>query len=927
MRSLGFASRASIFMLLAASVPACEGSENQTSTGNSSGGTVLDPSDFIVVPRSCVYSCPVGTCPEHSGAYECPSTGAWNEIGHEDTCEVWDGKYPAASSGKCVATAPSGEALKYAGPDPSDPTLTIMPGGRRQRPFGQSWAFREADLYAGMTSNVLAIPGTTFVVTVDSGYGDHAIRLVDTAKMGQGDPVVSLVKYPKPNTLNWGMAFAAPDRVYVASADGKVIALTVDMVSGTILPSDALAVALPPSTNSTGKPVGWYASGVAVSPDGKRLAVSPVWEKDLLIYDVDPASPAYGTKLGEVVLPDNETFGVYFDPLDTMGERAYVSMWADRKVLEVDLTTVTSPVIKRTFATGKDPQGIAFLDERWMVVADDLADTLSIVDRISGTVTGVPIETENSAHGHEPSMLAYDKQAKRLYVTLSGVGAIAAYAVDLTKTPPSLSAEGKLPTQWWPSGIVVLGDGTVAVSSLRGEGRGALDTPYSLDAGTHGDAYIGLHGGIQVFPKPSIADLSAGDNDVRLKTDVGSLPGYPKVDCPAGVMDFPVPPTNKAGPSPVIDHVFVIVRENKSYDAVFGDMPNTNGKAELTLKASSADMDSIWQNLRKLAKDFTFSDNYYTAAEISSVGHVWTTYGRSNDYTERIWAMAAYGRSARPGDVQNGGVVDVGRPEEGSMFDWLGTAGLTYDVLGEGVGVPTVYVDGHPPNDLKYPGGFLVDIGYPDIEKACYTAARLRVRCDLGQVVYMTLPNDHTLGLSPTKPDPETMCAVNDEATGLIVSAITKSPIWKRSLIIITEDDPAQGGDHVDAHRTVFVVVSPWVRRGYVSKTHIDVPSIHKLMAHVFGLPYPNVQVQNAGLPLDMFTSTPDYAPFEYIPRTWPAACGESATKMEQKLTKEWLIDDVDQSPGLDQQVMRWMRGKQLTELPKEKGAEKSQDL
>lgn len=896
---------------------ACSGPEKQTSS-TSTGGAFIDPEEYIVVPRSCVYECPHAGCAELTTNYTCPSIGGWNAIGHEDTCEAWDEKYPAVTAGKCTVSDPTGEAAKYAGTDPDDPLVKIMPGGRRQKPFGKSWAFREPDLFAGMTSNLIPIPGTSFVVTVDTGYGDHVLRLVDTAKMGQGDPVVSLVKYPGPKTLNWGMAFAVPDRLYVSTADGQVIALTVDTAAGTLTPADTLSVNLPPSTNSTGKPVGWYTSGVAVSPDGKRLVVSPVWEKSLLVYDVEPGSPNYGTKLGQVALGENETFGVYIDPADTTGQRAYVSMWADGFVAEIDLTNPAAPKLARKFTTGKDPQGIAFLDERWMVVADDLGDSLSVVDRMSGMVTTMPIATSGAAHGHEPSVLAYDKPSKRLYVGLAAMGAVSAYAVDVTKSPPTMALEGSLPAQWWPSGIAVLPDGTVAVSSLRGEGRGALDTPYSLETGSDGDAYIGLHGGIQVFPKPAMAELATGAQDVRMSNAVGELPGAPKVDCPAGVMDFPIPPTNTNGPSPVIDHIFVIVRENKSFDAVFGDMANVKGKPELTLKAKTADMDSVWQNLRTLARTFSFADNFHIGAEISSLGHVWTTYGRSNEYNERTWAMAGYGRSARPGDVQNGGVVDVGRPEEGSMFEWLGKAGILYDILGEGVGATNVYVDGHPPNDLKYPGGFIQNITYPDIEKACYVSSRVRVRCDLGQVTYLTLPNDHTIGLSPSNPDPETMCAVNDEATGLVVSAISKSPLWKRSLIMITEDDPAQGGDHVDAHRTVFVVISPWVRRGYVSHTNSDVSSMHKIIAHVLGLPYPNVQVENAALPYDMFSSTPDYTPFEYLPRTWAAGCGGKATKVEQELTKSWDIDDVDRSPGLDQQVMRWMRGQQLTEMPKQ---------
>ncbi len=159
------------------------------------------------------------------------------------------------------------------------------------------------------------------------------------------------------------------------------------------------------------------------------------------------------------------------------------------------------------------------------------------------------------------------------------------------------------------------------------------------------------------------------------------------------------------------------------------------------------------------------------------------------------------------------------------------------------------------------------------------------------------------------------MCAVNDDATGMLVDAISHSPIWKSSLIIITEDDPQQGSESVDYHRVPYLFISPWVKRAYVSKTHINVPSIHKILAHVFGIPYSNVNVTNAPLPFDLFTSTPDYTPYTYKPRTEPLACGGDATRAEQELTASWDFDTVDSQPGLDAQVMRWMRGKQLTEL------------
>ncbi len=132
---------------------------------------------------------------------------------------------------------------------------------------------------------------------------------------------------------------------------------------------------------------------------------------------------------------------------------------------------------------------------------------------------------------------------------------------------------------------------------------------------------------------------------------------------------------------------------------------------------------------------------------------------------------------------------------------------------------------------------------------------------------------------------------------------------------MLTEDDPQAGGDHIDYHRTPLVLISPWVKRGYVSKTHIDVASLHKIFAHVLGLPYPNLVVKNAGIPFDAFTSTPDYTPYTYTPHQILITCGSDATPAEHRLTESWDFSQPDAQPGLGEQVFRYMRGRQLTEL------------
>lgn len=896
-------------LLSLAAIAACSSAQNTSTTTTSSssssgssssgtggtGGAGPDPYEFAAAPQSCAYQCPSDQCAEQDTPYACPSLGEWTKVPHTELCEAWNGVFPTPVQGKCTTTAPSGEALKYAGPDPANGNVLIMPGGRRLAPAGVDYVFPDP---RDMTSNVIPVAGTNYVLTVDLGYGDHLVRAVDPALIGTQNPTVSQINFPNPESLNQGIAFSPPDRVYVAGAQGLVQAITIDTATGQLTRDDGRSVQLPPSPKSPGGV--FYSSGVAVSADNTKLFVSGVKDPRFFVADISAGGANYGKVLGEVDLGNIESFNAYVDPHDPATSFVYVAMRGTAAVAEVDVSNPAAPKVSRTFAVEKDPEGVAFPDARWMLVGNDLGDSLSLVDRMTGSVTNVPIEAGATLKGFEPSSLAWDEAAHRLWVTQAGINAVAAYDVDLTKTPPLVSPAGRLPTQWWPSGVVVQPGGGLVVTSLmaRGTGPRMPDEEYEL-----------LHGGIQRIPAPSAADLTAGDAAVTKNNKVAAQSGYPVVQCPAGADDFPIPSTNTGNKSPAIDHVILVVRENKTFDGLFGDLPGVKGDKNLTM-LPAAEMDGTWTNARKLAKTFSHSDNFYTSAFISTQGHLWATHGRTDDFNEREWPVTGYGRGLR-GDADSGGVAEPARPAEGSMFDWLGKNQISYEIMGEIVGIPKM-----GPIDTHYPGGIIQSIGYPDIEKACYVAGRAKVLCDLPSFVYMTLPNDHTRGLSPNVPSPETMFAVNDEATGMLIDGISHSAIWKSSLVIVIEDDPAQGGESVDYHRTILVMASPWVKRGYVSHTMSDVASVHKLIAHIFAIPYSNVMVEAAALPLDLFTSTPDYTPYTYEKRSRPLACGTTATAAEQKLTDSWDMDEADEQPGLDAQVQRWLSGKQLTELP-----------
>jgi DNA-binding beta-propeller fold protein YncE len=804
-------------------------------------------------------------------------------------------------AGKCSATAPSGDAVKKSGPDPDDVTGFILPDGRRLHPAGHEHVF--ADVAGGLTSQVVDVPGTPFAITVETGYGDHAVRSVDVTKLAAGmDPVVDKVAFTAPETLGYGLAVVGA-RIFVASSDGVVQALDLDLATGALTRDDVASIPLPPGPKGN-----LYVSGVAATPDGQRLVVTGADDAVLHVFSI-AADATYGQKLGTVALADKESFGVWIDPHDPTGNTAYVSLWASKAVQAIDLGALT---VKATYATGKNPEGIAFLDARFLVVAEANGDSFAVVDRTTGTVTHVPIEAAASAlPGGEPSVPAVDPLTGRLYVTLGGDNAVAAFTVDTTQAAPVVTRVGLLGTGWWPSGVVVRGDGALVVTSLRGHGGGPIPMPFGF-----GDSDIGerMKGSVQWIPKPAAPELGAGATAVAADDDAGTRKGAPAVACPPGASDFPLPPTNQGG-SPVIDHVFFILRENKNFDALFGDLAGVDGEPTYTLKAQSADMDSIWHNLRTLARGFAVSDAYYTDAVFSTQGHVLATYGRSSDFNERTWAISG-ARGGSPRGVPGGGVTEVGRPQK-SLFEWLIENDVPLDILGEADGDPQVTAGEKSPLDGHYPG-VVQAITANDLPKACYAAGRVRVACDVGKFVYQTLPNDHTVGLSADNPSPEVMCAVNDEATGIMLDAISHSPFWKSSLVIITEDDPSSGGEHVDGHRTPIVFVSPWVKRGYVSKTHIDVASLHRMYAHVFGKPYLNRQVAGAMLPFDLFTSTPDYTPYTYTPRSWPLSCGAVGGPVppgEAELTAMWDFSHEDRQPGLGAQVVRAMRGKPLEVL------------
>jgi hypothetical protein len=845
---------------------------------------------------SCVLACPK-PCDEATKPWTCPALAPWAALPHDcsaSACGSWDGTYPAPVAGHCTASAPSGDAIAQ-----TDATGTpvILPDGRRLDPAGVEVRLLNTSTVQGtFPANALWIPNTHFVAVSDVGYGDNLVRILDADKLAAGqDPVASELVYPSPQSLNYGLALAPSGTLYAASGapDSVIRAFRVDQ-TGQIAAAANLDV---PVGNVT--PGDAFPSGIAISPDGVKLAVGQVNSPYLLVYSLAAAS--YGQKIADVDLGAgiSEVLGVYFDPASS--DVVYAAAWRGGGVIEVNLSDPANPTL-RTIPTGKQPEQVAFISSTTLVVSNSLDDDLSIVDRASAQIVGtVPVDAKETLHGSAPSSLAFDAASGRLYVTLAGRNGVAVFSVG-QGDPPTLSPLGVLPTGWWPTAVSVANvaasdplAGSIVVLNGRGHGIGPQTPQQGYASGVTGAR---MSGSAEYVAPSDMASLTDATNTWETDNDVGDLVGHSTVSCSGGAAnDFPVPSTNTAGASQQIQHVVFIVRENKTFDAVMGDLTGVDGDPSLVMAPGA--MNQVWPNTRKIAQTFAQSDNFYEDAEQSIQGHFWTAFGRTSDYTERTW-MTTWGRGTR-GSIPIQGVAPDTQPVEGSVFAWLKKNKVAYDDMGELLGGGTI--------DPDY--GIVSTSGtVPDTKSACFIAGRTRLLCNMKPFTYVWLVNDHTFGGQAGKPNPGLMISVNDEATGMIVDAISHSPMWPSTLIIVIEDDPGDGADHVDTHRTIVLFASPWVKRGYLSETHFDVSSLHKLFANIFGIPYNNLSTEYAALPLDIFTSTPDYTPYTYLQRTFTDLSCNPATgaAAAEAAAHHWDFSEPDDQPGLDQQVRRMLQ-------------------
>lgn len=660
-------------------------------------------------------------------------------------------------------------------------------------------------------------------------------------------------------------------------------------------------------------PVGRMPFGLAVAPDGKRVYVSNV---GMFQYSL---VPGYDPK-------DARDTGLDFPPFGFPSREATEGTVINGKqipglgdpnvpesnsVFVVDVSDATNPRVTAKIRTGipigagsvgGSSPGAVVAGRKKVFVSNAAQDSITIIDarkqKIEKTIVLEPADSVRGLRGVLPFGMALSPNEKRLYVACAGINAVAVIDARADKVL------GYSPTAWFPARVAVSPNGkALYVANAKGFGSGPNGGP-DFQPGPEG-TYIGdiTKGVVSILPAPSGPSLKEATQAVLRSNGFTA----PRVVAARGA-EFPIPPPGQA--SGKIKHVVFIVKENRTFDEVFGDMAADNKEIDVEPSLARYGEDAtvkekdqptveharVTPNHHALARRFAFSDNFYVDADVSVDGHHWLVGNYPNELVEAAWP-ASYGKKLHfradpeaPGRLGTG----VSNPwpeaflEAGSIWEHLARHQIRFRNYGEGISMAGAYEGpGIMPTGVREAVNMPVaQVLFENTSRAYaefnmfisdqYRFEQFKREFDLRfasgkeplpQFIYIWLPNDHTARPRPEDGFPyvASYVADNDLALGKLVELFSHSPFWKDMAIFVTEDDAQDGQDHIDAHRSLLMVFSPYARRG-VSHVHTSMASILKTIFLIFGLP-PLNQYDAAATDLaDMFTDKPDFTPYVALP-------------------------------------------------------------
>ena len=713
------------------------------------------------------------------------------------------------------------------------------PGGWVLTPAGQQVSLGDRPLSIAMSPD-----GKTLLVGND-GQSTQSLMVIDRAS----GTVEQTISYPAPEALFVGLTYSPDGKKVYASAGGnnKIRVYAVD--GQQLVESDAMML----PTQRDGKKLNLYPAGVAISADGNTLFVADNLDDSMTVLDVQKGSIKATLPVGH---------NPYAVSLSSDGKSVYVSNWGEQSVSVVDVGTSQ---VRQTVGVGTHPSALALSAARHeLYVANTDSDSISVIDttenRVVRTISLAPYA--DAQQGSSPNALAV--HGNTLYVANAGNNDVAVIQLGATD-----QVRGLIPTAWYPTALAVSASGNeLYVVNAKGLGAGpnSVNGPNPYGPGfTPANQYVGSMavGSLSIIDVPDQAALDAYTQQVVANNgfDVRAQAGTPNAVAQA------IP--RRPGDPSTIKHVIYVIRENRTFDQVLGSLGKGNGDPSLNL----FDDDSA-PNARELARRFVTLDNFYADAEVSADGWNWSTAAEANTYVQKNWP-ANYSPRNRPYEFEGGNLATApGKtPEKSYLWDWMDSAAISYRNYGfwvfGGKVAPTA------PNlgqftDLNYPGYDLTITDQSRIEEWLTEFRQYEADGNLPTVQMVRVPNDHTSGTKPGAPTPRAYVADNDLALGRLVDAVSHSTYWPETAIFVVEDDAQNGPDHVDAHRTVALAISPYTQTGGLDSTLYSTSSMLRTIELIIGLP-PMSQFDAAATPmLSSFTDSPTLQPYTAIVPSQP---------------------------------------------------------
>jgi YVTN family beta-propeller protein len=753
----------------------------------------------------------------------------------------------------------------------------LLPNGWKLSPAGRSLPLGDLPLNMQLSSS-----GKLLAVT-NNGQSTQSVQLIDPKNEKLLDEVVVKKSW-------YGLAFSRDEKKLYASGGNDNWILIFNIADNKLGTPDTIKLA--PNTWPKNKVC---PTGMVTNKSNSRLY--SVTKEDSTLYLIDPDKKEI---LKQVKLPA-EAYSCILSPDE---KTLYISLWGGDMLGFYNIASQTLSTIK----TSSHPNEL-LLDKKgkFLYVADANDNAVSVVN----TATRKIVETISTAlyptrlTGSTSNGLALSQSGKTLYIANADNNCLAVFDVTV---PGSSKSKGFIPVGWYPTNVKMLGN-KILVSN--GKGFSSMANPkgpqpvkktdnsgYKQGAINSREQYIGglFKGTLSFINTPSDIELKKYTKQVYANT-----PFTDKIEKTAkGEEGNPIP--RRLGEKSPIKYVFYIIKENRTYDQVLGDMPQGNGDTSLCIFGNK-----VTPNHHALANEFVLLDNFYVDAEVSADGHNWSMAAYATDFVEKTWPTSYGGRG---GNYDFEGTRKAAYPRDGFIWDYCKRAGVSYRTYGEFVS------DGNPgkANLKSLEGHFCVkspgfDLNIKDVKRTEIWAHDFDSLLTINAVPHFNtvrISNDHTSGQRKGAISPIAAVADNDLAIGQFIEHLSHSTIWKESVVFILEDDAQNGPDHIDAHRSPVFLAGPYVKRNAVIHGMYSTSGVLRTMELILGLP-PMSQYDAAAMPLyDCFTSKPDLRPYTAKPAQVDLEQRNIAVNESSKRSELFNFAKEDAAPDIDLNEVVW---------------------